>query len=35
MFRLQHGRLFREHTIANGDGVCDYWVVGDRVKNAK
>ena len=28
MFRLQHGRLHREHTIANGDGVCDYWVVG-------
>ena len=32
MFRLQHGRLHREHTIANGDGVCDYWVVGDQVK---
>ncbi len=32
MFRLQHGRLHREHTIANGDGVCDYWIVGDRVE---
>ncbi|MBR1739392.1 MAG: L-2-amino-thiazoline-4-carboxylic acid hydrolase [Ruminococcus sp.] len=32
MFRLQHGRLYREHTIANGDPVCDYWVVGDKVK---
>ena len=32
MFRLQHGRLYREHTIANGDSVCDYWVVGDKVK---
>ena len=32
MFRLQHGRLHREHTIANGEGVCDYWVVGDQVK---
>ena len=31
MFRLQHGKLYREHTIANGDGVCDYWIVGDRV----
>lgn len=31
MFRLQHGRLHREHTIANGDPVCDYWVVGDKV----
>ena len=35
MFRLQHGRLHREHTIANGDGVCDYWVVGDRTPEAK
>ena len=33
MFRLQHGRLYREHTIADGDGVCDYWVVGDKVKD--
>ncbi|MBR1812117.1 MAG: L-2-amino-thiazoline-4-carboxylic acid hydrolase [Clostridia bacterium] len=30
MFRLQHGMLHREHTIANGDGVCDYWVTGDK-----
>ena len=35
MFRLQHGRLFREHTIANGDGICDYWVVGDQTRDAK
>ena len=35
MFRLQHGKLHREHTIANGDGVCDYWVVGDQVKEAR
>ena len=34
MFRLQHGKLHREHTIANGDPVCDYWVVGDKVKEA-
>ena len=33
MFRLQHGKLHREHTIANGDGVCDYWVVGDQIEN--
>lgn len=32
MFRLQHGKLHREHTIANGDPVCDYWVVGDKMK---
>ena len=30
MFRLQHGKLHREHTIARGDGVCDYWVTGDK-----
>ena len=35
MFRLQHGRLYREHTIANGDGICDYWVVGDKITSAK
>ena len=33
MFRLQHGRLHREHTIAGGDAICDYWVVGDRVSD--
>ena len=35
MFRLQHGRLYREHTIAGGDKVCDYWVVGDQVKEPR
>ena len=35
MFRLQHGKLYREHTIARGDSVCDYWVVGDQVTNPK
>ena len=30
MFRLQHGKLHREHTIASGDPVCDYWIVGDK-----
>ena len=35
MFRLQHGKLFREHTIAKGDNICDYWVVGDQVRSAK
>ena len=33
MFRLQHGKLFREHTLARGEGMCDYWIVGDRVKD--
>ena len=35
MFRLQHGKLHREHTIANGDPVCDYWIVGDKVKEPR
>ena len=35
MFRLQHGELRREHTIARGDPVCDYWVVGDRLEHAE
>lgn len=35
MFHLQHGKLHREHTIANGDPVCDYWIVGDQVKGAR
>ena len=33
MFACQHGTLHREHTIANGDPVCDYWVVGDKTDN--
>ena len=33
MFQLQHGVLHREHTIAAGDAVCDYWIVGDKVQN--
>ena len=33
MFRLQHGKLYREHTIADGDGICDYWIVGDKCED--
>ena len=32
MFRLQHGKLHREHTIAGGDPICDYWITGDKKK---
>lgn len=35
MFEMQHGVLHREHTLASGDDVCDYWVYGDRVRNPK
>ncbi|MCR4891562.1 MAG: L-2-amino-thiazoline-4-carboxylic acid hydrolase [Lachnospiraceae bacterium] len=30
---MMHARLHREHTIAEGAGICDYWTVGDKVKN--
>lgn len=33
MFAYQHGTLHRDHTIASGGDICDYWVVGDQVKN--
>ncbi len=33
MFALQHGVLHREHTLARGEGECDYWIVGDKVEN--
>lgn len=32
MFRLQHGTLYRNYTIAKGEGICDYWIVGDKMK---
>ena len=33
MFKYQHGVLHRQHTLARGEAVCDYWVVGDQVKD--
>ncbi|MCR4755227.1 MAG: L-2-amino-thiazoline-4-carboxylic acid hydrolase [Lachnospiraceae bacterium] len=27
------GRLIREYTLATGGPVCDYWIVGDQLKN--
>ena len=35
MFRYQHGVLHRNHTIAEGEEMCDYWVVGDQVRDPK
>ena len=35
MFRLQHGVLHRQHTLAKDEGECDYWIVGDKVKNPR
>ncbi len=28
---MMHSRLIREHTIAEGGGICDYWTIGDRI----
>lgn len=30
---MMHSVLHRDHTIAEGAGICDYWTVGDKVKN--
>lgn len=30
--KLMHFKLHREHTLADGGEVCDYWYVGDREK---
>ena len=32
---MMHSRLIREHTVAEGAGICDYWTVGNKVKNPK
>ena len=32
---LMHAKLHREQTLASGGSVCDYWFVGDKMKNPK
>lgn len=34
-YGLRKGRLIRECTLAKGDDMCDFWVVGDKVENPK
>lgn len=29
-FAMHHGKLIREHTLAKGGEICDFWVVGDE-----
>lgn len=29
-FKLSHGKLIRNKTLANGDEKCDFWIVGDK-----
>ncbi len=31
--KLAKGKLIRNCTLANGDAVCDFWIVGDKVEN--
>ena len=33
MFKMQHGVLHRDCTLADGQPMCDYWVVGDQVRD--
>lgn len=30
---MMHSVLKREHTIASGGDICDYWIYGDKVKD--
>lgn len=32
---MMHSVLHREHTLAEGGGICDYWTVGDKIKDPK
>lgn len=34
-FKMGKGRLIRDCTLANGDDICDFWIVGDKVENPK
>ncbi len=30
-----HGVLHREHNLVDGDSICDYWIVPDRIRDPK
>lgn len=32
---LMHAKLHREHTLATGGTMCDYWFYGDKLKDPK
>ena len=32
---LMHSVLYRDYTIADGNGICDFWLVGDRIRDPK
>ena len=31
--KTRKAKLFRDKTLAKGDDICDFWIVGDKVKN--
>lgn len=33
--KLAKGKLIRKCTLANGDPMCDFWIVGDKVQNPR
>lgn len=33
--KTRKAKLFRDKTLAKGDYICDFWIVGDKVKNPK
>lgn len=35
MTNANHGILYRKGTLAEGAPMCDYWIVGDKVKDPK
>ena len=32
---MMHSVLHRQHTVAEGAGICDYWTVGDKIKDPR
>ena len=32
---MMHSVLHREHTVAEGAGICDYWTVGDQIQHPR
>ena len=35
MIKARKAKLYRDKTLAKGDDMCDFWIVGDKVKNPK
>ena len=33
--KTRKAKLLRDKTLANGDDMCDFWIVGDKVKDPK